>query len=389
MNLLANIPWSLRWILRYVEWASMSTGILIFALMGDLNKSSSLLLQVITFGVAFVLLSLMLPLERPLWQRRVYVFVEILLAISAGLVMERGLFHGLIPLFLFKTCLLLNRQEVLLTMLATITAYMVGFVWTLPQFIAEINPRDVPMPTSGQITLGTLVSLTGTCTFFVLLGLMFVAERKSRQRAETLAVQVETLAATLERTRIARDIHDSLGHSLTNLNTRLAVAQQKLRQPDVDAVRKAVDTAKFLANQCIDDVNRSLSTMRQSDFDLNQALTTLVEQLRHNQSLQVYWEINLPQLPLQMNHHIYCIVKEGIINIQKHADASEVRFRGLSTPEGILLELEDNGRGFDPNLSYPGLGLKGIEERVLMLAGKLAISSAPNSGTQILVTIPR
>jgi signal transduction histidine kinase len=122
---------------------------------------------------------------------------------------------------------------------------------------------------------------------------MLIAEQKSRQRLEELSEQVETLAATLERTRIAREIHDSLGHTLTDLDIQLAVAQQ-LRFRNLDQAFQAIDTAKMLAGQCIEDVSLALARMRQSDFDLNQALTALMEQVRHNSALQVQWEVNLP-----------------------------------------------------------------------------------------------
>jgi signal transduction histidine kinase len=113
---------------------------------------------------------------------------------------------------------------------------------------------------------------------------MMIAEHKSRERAETLAEQVETLAATLERTRIARDIHDSLGHTLTNLDIQLQVAL-KLHDRDSNKALQSLEHAKQLSSQCIDDVSRVLQTMRQPDFDLNQALETLVEQLRQAQIL--------------------------------------------------------------------------------------------------------
>jgi signal transduction histidine kinase len=64
-----------------------------------------------------------------------------------------------------------------------------------------------------------------------------------------------------------------------------------------------------------------------------------------------------------------------LINIQKYGHASAVRFRGVSTPEGILIELADDGQGFDPKLPHLGLGLQGIEERVQLLRGQLTIRS--------------
>lgn len=182
-------------------------------------------------------------------------------------------------------------------------------------------------------------------------------------------------------------IHDSLGHTLTNLQVQLAVAQE-FRQHHLDQVFWAIDTAKFLADQCIEDISQALQTMRQSDFNLNQALKSLVEQIKQNQALRISWEVNLPHLPLSTSHHVYCIVKEGLINIQKHAQASMIWVRGQLTTEGIMLEISYNGRGFDPHIPASGFGLKGMEERVYLLGGQFKIHSQPNRGTQIQIVIP-
>lgn len=129
--------------------------------------------------------------------------------------------------------------------------------------------------------------------------------------------------------------------------------------------------------------------MRESDFDLYQALVAIVEQLKQNKSLHVHWEIDLPPLPLQTSHQIYCIVKEGLINIQKHAHATQVQFRVISTSEEVILELQDNGRGFDPPMPDSGFGLRGIQERVQTLGGELTITSDLGLGTKIQVILPR
>jgi signal transduction histidine kinase len=129
--------------------------------------------------------------------------------------------------------------------------------------------------------------------------------------------------------------------------------------------------------------------MRQSNFDLNQALVALLEQMRCDRSLKIQWKIDLPQLPLPNSHHIYYIVKEGLINIQKHARASCIRFCCLSNNNEIELEIEDDGQGFDPQIPPSGLGLQGIQERVQLLRGKLAIASILGRGTRIKIRFPR
>jgi len=219
-----------------------------------------------------------------------------------------------------------------------------------------------------------------------MLSQMIVTQQKNYQKIEELSEQVESLATTLERTRIAREIHDSLGHTLTDLDTQLAVAQT-LRSHNPDQAFQAVDTAKFLARQCIEDVSQALDRMRQSDFDLNQALIALLEQLPQTSTLQVQWKVNLPEMPIYQSYQIYCIVKEGLMNVQKHAQAFQVSFFADQTTTGIILELKDNGIGFDRTAFHPGFGLQGMIERVQLLGGQLDIETAHTQGTQIYITL--
>jgi signal transduction histidine kinase len=340
------------------------------------------------YGI-FILLSWIFPFERPSWQKIGYLILGIVLAVSttfAGVNSDLFVF-----LYLAKSSFLLERKQVYWTTIIT------GIFWISSQLLSDyirINGSlslDLPegFNTYNPLTLALFyfsIYLVSS-TFALLFSFMMIAEHKSRERAETLAEQVETLAAALERTRIARDIHDSLGHTLTNLDIQLQVAL-KLRQRDPDKAFQSLEQAKQLSRQCIDDVSQVLQTMRQSDFDLNQALETLVEQVQQAHPLKIQWDINLPKLPLQTSHHIYCIVKEGLINIQKHADATQIRVRGQSTSNSIVLALEDDGVGFSPELQQSGFGLKGIAERVHLLGGELKIHSTPGGGTQIQVAFP-
>ncbi|MBW4698925.1 MAG: response regulator [Aphanocapsa lilacina HA4352-LM1] len=118
----------------------------------------------------------------------------------------------------------------------------------------------------------------GISTFVILLGFVIVAERRSRARAEKLAEELEGLAANLERVRIARDMHDSLGHTLTALDVKLEVAQE-LYLRDPDRARQAVHTAKQLSGQCLQDVRLAVQAMRRPPLHLGAALEGLAEQV--------------------------------------------------------------------------------------------------------------
>ncbi|MBW4469613.1 MAG: sensor histidine kinase [Stenomitos rutilans HA7619-LM2] len=338
--------------------------------------------------MGFVGLSWILPTHCPNWQRQLYVLCGILLSLSLqwmGLDWDLFLYF-----YIAKSCFLLERKLLSATITGIVLLNVLIHYWTLPKVfqnnLAHMQTFSDAQPL-WQWTLAYAASFCAAAAFVMCFSLILISEQKNRQRAEVLAQQVETLAAHLERTRIARDIHDSLGHLLTDLNARLAVAQA-LRDRDPDEASQAVDMARSLASQSIAEVKRSLKTIRSSDFNLNQALTNLMEQLRYNQNLRVHWDVNLPPLPLSTSHHLYCLLKEGLINIQKHSYASEVYLQCQSTPQELFLELEDNGKGFNPADLHDGFGLKGMEERVQLLGGKLTINSTPGCGTQIKITLP-
>ena len=233
-----------------------------------------------------------------------------------------------------------------------------------------------------------ITSLIISTTFVLLFSFVLLSERKNHIKAVALTRQVETLAATLERNRIARDLHDSLGHTLTTLDIQLELAQ---RLHDINSERslQALNIAKNLAGQSLTEVRRAVSTMREHNFDLNQALIALKEQFQYNRSLNIDLKLNLPQLPLQTSHQLFCLVREGLTNIQKHSQASRVTIQGETTAELIVLKILDNGIGFDLQLANSGFGLRGMQERVQMLGGKITINSTLGKGTLIQVTIPR
>jgi signal transduction histidine kinase len=390
MNLVNSSP-SIVKTLRYLEWSFLTVHIVMDWNISNFQTNPERFWSILVFLVAFVVLSWIYPVNRPYWQRQAYIFFGLFLAVVANFM---GIsFDLVVYVYIAKSCFLLNRKSILPIVAITGIAFVISDIKdTLETLKLTQQQLEFQPPygfQSGNIS-EIVVSSGGIylagCIFVMLFSSVVIAEKKSRQQTEILAEQVETLAAALERNRIARDMHDSLGHTLTDLNLQLEIAQ-KFRLRDLDKAFQAVDMAKMLASQCIEDVSQTLQTMRQSDFDLDRSLKTLFEQVRQKQSLQVYWEGNLPQLSLQTNHQIYCIVKEALINVQKHAHASYVRFKSRSTTEGIILELEDDGIGFDPKY-HQGFGLKGMAERVQAIGGKLQISSVPGKGTQIYINIP-
>jgi signal transduction histidine kinase len=372
-------------IIRAIEWVILGVLALILLWSGAWRSWHVMLPILVTWtGLSFVF-----PVSAPVWQRRTYIALEILLAIVAKS-FDWGV-DLLLYLFIAKGCFLLNRRDLTIVILTTGIAWLVPIFWLVPQAIAFRRTHPDLLFNTQQLLISHFMNDAGAylaaSTFVVLFSFTLIAEGNSRRRAERLTQEVETLAIALERTRIARDIHDSLGHTLTTLNVQLKVVK-KLQPHDLAQALQALDTATSLAGQCLVEVRRAVQTLRPSEFDLNAAFQQLAAHVQ-NPLLTIRVETALPVLPLQKSHQIYCIVQEGLTNIQRHAHATQVILNSQSTPDHITIVLKDNGQGFDVNQPGTGFGLQGMRERVHLMGGELRIQSTLGQGTHLRIQIPR
>ena len=380
-----NLSSSLIWKLRYLEWLFLAVHLLLAVTIGG----DKLIVNIAVYCI-FIVLSWILPVHRYLKFRQAYILFAMVCIVWANFIGVS--LDLLVYLYIAKSFFLVGSKSTIYITIATGIGWIASECFSEMEEVRQSSVSFEPPFGFGNFNFNTIFVLSlglyvAVSIFVIFLSSAIVAEHKSRQRAEALAEQVEILAKNLERNRIARDIHDSLGHTLTNLDIQIKVAQ-KLRDRDLDRAFQAVDMVATLSAQCIEDVSHAVQTMRRNDFDLELALNNLLEQINYGDRVKkVQWEIDLPQLSLSTSHQIYCVVKEGLINIQKHASASQVNFQGYSTDKQIILKLEDNGVGFDLQQVDSGFGLQGMRERVEVIGGTFKIRSAPDKGTQILVTI--
>ena len=393
--------------IRYTEWIIL----LMYFVLDILEQSQDnysyepLPFYFICIYFAIIaILSLIFPVNRPEWQRKLYIFIEI--AVTMVMVRFGEAYNVLLYLFLAKSCFLFNRKQVIFSAIASIICWTIASLIYIPEVLEfqangidklidqfrEIlnNQSHLNLLVAINILNNTGIHLAAT-TFVFLLCSVTISEKRSRQRAEFLSNKVETLAANLERTRIAREIHDSLGHYLTGLDVQLELAQ-RIYQQDMTKAAESITIAKNLSSQCLTEVRRSVKTMRQSNFNLNEALETLVETIETNhhqinQTFSTQVNLNLPSLPVQTSHQIYCIIQEGITNIQKHANATLITLKGKQQENEIILELFDNGQGFNIASHHTGFGLRGMQERANILGGELKIFSTIGNGTTIQLWI--
>ena len=218
----------------------------------------------------------------------------------------------------------------------------------------------------------------------------------SHRQLQDYAAQVAELATVEERNRLAREIHDSLGHYMTVINVQLekAIAFRDRNPAEAD---QAVKDAKHLASEALKEVRKSVGTLRTSPekFSLTESLDTLVKHME-NDRLTIDLEIEGDEndFSRQSLVTLYRAAQEGLTNIQKHAHATHVTIRIKLEDQEASLSITDNGQGFDPTTlneqqMESHYGLQGIKERLELIRGSFTVESAPNEGTSLLVTVPK
>ena len=166
-------------------------------------------------------------------------------------------FEILFYLYIAKACFLLDRYWFLSAIgLGAVSQFLIFslYIAELRQVCAAVTNQSVNFCSTRLLKypfLDYLLAFIPTLCFIWLLSRMAISEQKSRKKAEALTTEIEGLAVTLERTRIAREIHDALGHTLTNLQMQLAVAQE-FKERDLPLVFESIDSARELTDDCIE-----------------------------------------------------------------------------------------------------------------------------------------
>jgi signal transduction histidine kinase len=218
-------------------------------------------------------------------------------------------------------------------------------------------------------------------------------QRRSRSQAERLVVEltatqqrVAELSAANERNRLARDIHDSIGHHLTAISVQLAKAEA-FRERDPEVADRAVADAHRAAGRALREVRESVGTLRGGPFSLATALFGLVEGL-DGPDFRVVLDLDGSDVHGRAGSEaLYRVAQEALTNARRHADAGLVRVAVRSRGDDAVLEVEDDGRGFEPE-STSGGGLGGMRERLAALGGSVRVESSPGHGTRITASVP-
>lgn len=222
-------------------------------------------------------------------------------------------------------------------------------------------------------------------------------QRKEELRGELL--QKVITAQEEERKRVARELHDETGQSLSTVIVGISAVENSLPK-DMAPVKEHLSRIKSMMTQALTDIRKLILDLRPSvldDLGLAAALRWYAKSHLEASGVDVTLEtrrLDRKRFPPEMEIALFRIVQESINNIVKHAGASQARLRLELSDNAVFLEVEDNGQGFDIHevrMSRDrarGLGILGMQERVALFGGKFHIESHAGRGTRIRVEVP-
>ncbi len=308
---------------------------------------------------------------------------EVLVVVFASMTGACGPLYFFTVLICAKAVLLLGMRSAVVIVLINVA--ILGLLMIACTKIFEKQGIDYALCATDCTLQLALFGMVYTLVVFIARAI--VREAETRKRVEELALENEVLSKEIERNRIARDLHDTLGHSLVSLGLQLELIQE-FRSRDQDKANKALLTARELTDHLITEVRQTVQAIRSPTFDLDTSLKELVQQVHQNNKLSVNLNCDVNVLPNRVGHELFCITKECLTNVQKHASASNVKIDVQQKPDHVELSIADDGTGFAKSQPPSGFGLLNIQERVRILAGQLSLESSPETGTQIVVRIP-
>jgi signal transduction histidine kinase len=232
-----------------------------------------------------------------------------------------------------------------------------------------------------------------------IVGTLAEQERKHTQEISAANVQLreqalatEQLATARERNRLARDLHDTLAHSLAGLVVQLQ-AIDTLLKAEPEAARSELAKARRIAQEGLQETRHAIQDLRVNpieDLGLSRALERAAIDFGDRAGVQIDLHISDPQASIsnEMAAQVYFIAKEALNNIERHADARRVEMTLMRNNGQVVLQVSDDGRGFDESqVNDERFGLQGMYERAEMIGAQLSVESKVGRGTTVQLTM--
>ena len=219
------------------------------------------------------------------------------------------------------------------------------------------------------------------------------AEKRGRELADERLAHVTSDLKVYERTRLAVELHDSISQNLTGVSLAIRAAN-KLADSDQNGMRKSLALAARTLDSCRDELRNCLWDLRNQTLeenDMNEAIRQTLAPHIGNTKLSIRFNVPRDKLSDNTTHSILRIIRELATNAIRHGNATTIKVVGTIENDKLLFFVADNGCGFNPQChpdSTNGhFGLQGIQDRVDAFEGTMNISSSPESGTKVTISI--
>ena len=272
------------------------------------------------------------------------------------------------------------------------TLLISGIEWFMVWNANPLDPLGASINSNSLITRAIIYLLTG----YIVTGLVSRQRQQHREleivntKLARFANTIEQLSISRERNRLARELHDTLAHSLSGLSVQLG-AVDALWEVDPPAARTMLIQADETTRSGLTEAHRALQALRATpleEFGLILALRDAAEATANRADLVL--DMDLPELAINLEptieQEVYRIAQEALENVVRHARASHLVVRITCTEATLDLSIIDDGRGFSPEMmssTSKRFGLQGMRERAKTLGGSLNLVSQPQQGTQI------
>jgi signal transduction histidine kinase len=296
--------------------------------------------------------------------------------------------------FLFVALMLVAwryKWPYVLLVILGIAALNFGMVWS---FTEPGSPAFI-----GGLTIALIQTIIFLAVGFSISYLMSRLNEQQQSLAEANtrlthhASTLEHLATSRERNRVARELHDTLAHTLSGLSVQLE-AVKAYWDMDPQKARSTLEGSLQAAHSGLGETRRALQALRASPLDdlgLSLAVRTMVEDAaaRANLALDLSIADELPPLSPDVEQCIYRVAQEAVTNVARHASAKTLTVNLESAGEKVTLTVHDDGVGFDPNKQdkTSNYGLEGMQERAQLAGGELTVVSKPGEGTTVKLVV--
>ncbi|MEM6446825.1 MAG: sensor histidine kinase [Cyanobacteria bacterium P01_D01_bin.123] len=392
--------------LLYVEWILLSMGALVGLTAAVLHQAFQIPWLELNLYGAIAIMGLYLPLTQP---RAKLLYTGIELGIFGILVLrclDNPLMMRMVPLLglviAIRSCQIFHTRGRLVVAAITLGLHLFASL-TLGRTAINENllSRLGPTPETWQVSVfqtNVIILFTLTLLFVFLLVDALLSVHQNQQKLaiahtqlQHYAAQVEGQAALQERNRIAREIHDSLGHSLT-AQTILLENVLLFWEHDDERAKTYLLEAKDSSYQALKDVSRAVSALRDSpqlDKSLQTAITELIDKVCQSTLIKPETEIQISApLPDELSLAAYRIVQEALTNTVKYSQATQLSVQLSTKLQSLHVQVLDNGKGFDPSKNTTGFGLRGMKERAIALDGTFQVWSSLGAGCRISAVLP-